>query len=99
MLARAIEAVSYHLVSYSAWVVVYCVLRDDYGYQNQSQFERDVIALPFKKQMKDCPEGTVSKTMSNNDYLYRPIDKWPPDSKFTKFAGNLRAAIQAELVK
>lgn len=99
VLARAIEAVSYHLVSYSAWVVVYCVLRDDYGYQNQSQFERDVVALPFKKKMKDCPEGTVSKTMSNNDYLYLSIDKWPPDSKFTKFAGDLRTAIQAELAK
>lgn len=99
VLVRAIESVSYHLVSYSAWVVVYCVLRDDYGYQNQSQFERDVIQLPFKKRLKDCPEGTVSKTMSNHNYLYSPIDKWPPDSKFTKFACDLRAAVKSELYK
>lgn len=99
VLARVIEAVSYHLSSYSAWTVVYCVLRDDYGYQNQSQFERDVVKLPFRKKMKDCPEGTISKTMSNNDFLYRPINKWPPDSKFTKFANDLRAAIQEELAK
>ena len=97
VLVRAIESVSYHLASYSAWTVVYCVLRDDYGYQNQSQFERDVVALPFRKKMKDCPEGTISRTLSNNDYLYLPINKWPPDSKFTKFANDLRAAIQAEL--
>jgi len=97
VLARAIEAVSYHLSSYSAWTVVFCVLRDDYGCQNQSQFERDVVQLPFKSPMKGCPEGTVSKTMSNNDFLYYPTSKWPPDSKFRKFANDLRGAIKAEL--
>lgn len=98
-LARAIEVVSYFLTKKSAWVVVFCVLRDDYGYQNQSQFERDVLKLPFKKKMKDCPDGTISRTMSNNNYLYSPIDKWPPDKNFTKFAADLRAAIDAELAK
>ena len=96
-LASAIESISYHLSSYSAWAVVYCVLRDDYGFQNQSQFERDVPSLPFKKQMKECPEGTVSKTMSNNDYMQKPIDRWPPDKKFTKVAKDIRSAIKAEL--
>lgn len=99
VLVKAIEAVSYHFSSQSAWAAVYGVLRDDYDYQNKSQFERDVAALPFKKKVMDCPKDTISKTMRNNDYLYSPIEKWPADSKFTKFANDLRAAIKAELFK
>lgn len=99
VLVRAIEAVGYHLTSQSRWAVVYCVLRDDYGYENQSEFERDVVNLPFAKQMKDCPAGTISKTMSNHNFMYAPVSKWAPDEKFTKFAADFRAAINAELAK
>ena len=99
VLARAIESVSYHLSSQSAWAVVYCVLRDDYGYMNQRQFERDVLTLPFSKTMKECPDGTVSKTLSNNSYMQRSVDHWPADKKFSKFAHALRTAIDKESTK
>ena len=98
VLAKAIETTSYHLSTKSAWVVVYCVLCYDYHYElNQTQFELFVRKLPFEKKLKDCPEGTISRTMSNHDFLGKPIDKWPPENKFTIFAKDLKMAIESAL--
>lgn len=99
VLARAIENVSFYMTKKSAWAVVFCVLRDDYDYQNQAEFERRTKTLPLKMKMQDCPEGTISSTFNYNKYMILRIDKWPIDKKFTKFALELRAAIQAELNK
>lgn len=98
VLAKAIEATSYHLTTKSAWVVVYCVLCYDYHYElNQTQFELFVKKLPFKKNLKDCPEGTISSTMRNHAFLKYHIDKWPPENKFTLFAKELKMAIESAL--
>jgi hypothetical protein len=99
VLAKAIENVSFYMTKKSAWAVVFCVLRDYYNYQNQADFERHVKILPLKGKMPDCSEGTISSTFRDNKYMILRIDKWPIDKKFTKFALELRAAIQAELNK
>lgn len=99
VLARAIENVSFYMSKKSAWAVVFCVLRDYYNYQNQADFERHVKMLPLKGKMPDCSEGTISSTLRDNKYMILRIDKWPINKKFTKFALELRAAIQAELNK
>lgn len=98
VLIEALKSVGSFLTTDSTWTAVYCVLRDDYGIQNQSQFERDVQKFGLKKLAK-CPDGTVSRTIANNVYLSLSIEDWPSDKKFTKLAAALREAIKAELAK
>lgn len=102
VLARAIEAVRAHINSKSKWASVFCVLRDDYGYQyNMSQFERYVKNLPFMKKVRQCSKGTISKTLSNHKFLKKPIDKWKPsdNEQFIVLANEFRKAIEEELSK
>lgn len=98
VLARAIEAVRAHINSKSMWASVYCVMRDDYGNNVMKQFEDDMMKLPFKEDLQ-CSEGTISRTMSNHKFLRMPIEKWPPQNKFTKLAKKIREAIEEELSK
>lgn len=97
LLVQAIEKWSVYLNTQSAWAVVYCVLRDDFGYTNVAQFERDIVQLPFNKKLPDCPKDTVSKTLSNNPYMRKAISAWPPDKGFTKAAQALRDALEQVL--
>ena len=74
----AIEAVQSFFWAQSAWAVVYCVCRDHLEMtDNMSEFERRVAELPFTKRVVECPEGTVRKAFTNNDYLRYPITRWP----------------------
>ena len=51
----------------SSWAVVFCVCRDYFKYvDSMSQFERDF----------HCPEGLLSSTFRNNDYMRLHVDKW-----------------------
>ena len=77
-LARAIEAVQSFFWAQSSWAVVYCVCRDHLEMtNNMSEFERMVEALPFTKHVVECPEGTIRRAISNNDYMSRAIHRWP----------------------
>ena len=97
ILVRAIESVSHLMNSQSAWAAIFCVLRDDFGYSNQSAFERRINGLKFKKKMKSCPTDTISSTFSNNDYLSKPIETWPKEKKFFKLADAFRQKLTEEL--
>ena len=99
ILIKALESCYTYFNSKSAWAAVFCVMRDDYGYQNMSDFERNIAQLSFFKISKQCPLGTISKALSDNLYMKKPIKTWPASSKFTKFAKALRQAIQEELSK
>jgi|GEM_PF-4468201 len=94
LLVKAFEEWASFLNSQSAWTVAFCVLRDEFGYTNASQFERDLAQLKFNKMLPDCPSGTISKTLSNNKYMTRPITKWPVDKKYTKSAQTLKSIIK-----
>lgn len=97
ILVRAIESVSHLMNSQSAWAAIFCVLRDDFGYSNQSAFERKIKELKFKKNMYPCPKDTISSTFSNNDYMVKLIDKWPEEKKFFKLADAFRQKLTEEL--
>ena len=97
ILTRAIESVSHLMNSHSAWAVIYCVMRDDFGSDNKSAFERRINGLKFKKKMKTCPKDTISSTFSNNDYLSKPIETWPKEKKFFKLADAFRQKLAEEL--
>lgn len=77
-LGYAVEEVQAGFWGQSSWAVVFCVCRDMYGgTTNASQFERDVQALAKTHHFnKECPKGTVSRTISDNPYMTKPVDKW-----------------------
>lgn len=77
-LGYAVEEVQAGFWGQSSWAVVFCVCRDLFGgTNNASQFERDVQALAKKHQFSfKCPKGTVSRTISDNPYMQKPVDKW-----------------------
>lgn len=77
-LASAVEEVQNSFWAQSAWAVVFCVGRDLFGgTDNASQFERQVQALAKNHQFdRKCPDGTVSRTISNNPYMKKHVGKW-----------------------
>lgn len=96
LLFEAIEKCSVHIISKSSWAAVFGVLRDDYGYDNATQFERELSRMKFTKNLPDCPAGTISKTFSNNDYLKNEIEAWY-EGKFSDLAAAFRKAIKEVL--
>ncbi|MBQ8602572.1 MAG: hypothetical protein IJ413_08520 [Bacteroides sp.] len=76
-LAKAVEECQPFFWAKSAWAVVFCVCRDYYGVpDNVSAFEKRIRILPFSKPIEAYSVGTIQKTISNNDYMKRHIDKW-----------------------
>lgn len=93
LLIKSIEKCSAFLTTNSGWAVVFCVLRDDFGFDNTRQFERDIVELHFTKKLPGCPKETVSKTIRNNPYMYDSVNKWPSDKKLTKAAKAFRETL------
>lgn len=78
-LARAIEDTQEYFWGNSAYAVVFCVCRDDFGMQpNKSAFERMVELLPYKSVPSyRCPTGTIANAFANNNLIYsEKVDKW-----------------------
>lgn len=97
MLAKAIDEWAAQMSTQSAWAVVYCVVRDFYGYdKTMSQFERDASELPLTKQVPRCPKETVGKTINNNRYMEGHINGWPQDEKFTPAAHALHEEVERQ---
>ena len=78
-LARAIEDTQEYFWGNSAYAVVFCVCRDDFGMQpNKSAFERMVELLPYKSVPSyRCSTGTIANAFANNSLIYsEKVDKW-----------------------
>ena len=78
-LARAIEDTQEYFWGNSAYAVVFCVCRDDFGMQpNKSAFERMVELLPYKSVTSyRCSTGTIANAFANNSLIYsEKVDKW-----------------------
>ena len=78
-LARAIEDTQEYFWGNSAYAVVFCVCRDDFGMQpNKSAFERMVEQLQYSRARSyDCPTGTIANAFANNNLIYsEKVDKW-----------------------
>ncbi len=77
-LARAIEQSQAFFWGNSAYAVLFCLLRDEYGIaDNMSMFEAKVEALPYSKERSyTCPKGTIINAFSNNPIYRQHIDKW-----------------------
>lgn len=78
VLRSAIEACQEYIWGSSAYAVMFGVVRDDFGYQdNMSMFERDVQAVGEKMKLRySCPQGTLASAFSNNPFLKSRSERW-----------------------
>ena len=76
-LANIILDMQIHFWGNSSYAVLFCILRDFYGYpDNRTQYEKDMQALPYgRKPSFDCTTGVVSSTFSDNPFMKLPVDK------------------------
>lgn len=97
-LARAIEQSQAFFWGNSAYAVLFCLLRDEYGIaDNMSLFETRVEALPYSGERSyTCPKGTIINAFSNNPIYRQPIDKWKEkaNSRVLKLLDELKLQLE-----
>jgi len=98
-LARAIENSQEMFWANSAYAVVYCLCRDDFGWNmSQTAFEQRVEQLPYqKKRDYKCPKGTIANAMSDNAVYRLPCGRWQQagaPQRVMKLLGRLRSELK-----
>lgn len=72
LLEKAVKAVKKYIWGNAAYAVLFCVCRDEYGWQdNVSLFERQLILMDIS-----IPSGTLNAAISRNPYMRQPVSKW-----------------------
>lgn len=72
LLDEAVKGVKEFIWGNAAYAVLFCVCRDDYGWQdNVSLFERRLALLGI-----NIPAGTLNAAISRNPYMRQPVSKW-----------------------
>ena len=97
MLARAIENYQRYFWANSAYAVLYCICRDDYTMMiSHADFENLVRTLPYKKDVRNCPAGTIANAFSDNPIFNEHIDDWDKFSPMKRII-KLRDALRKEM--
>lgn len=72
LLGKAVGGVREYIWGHAAYAVLFCVCRDEYGWQdNASYFERQLQLLGI-----NIPAGTLNAAISRNPYMRQPLGKW-----------------------
>ena len=72
LLGKAVGGVKEYIWGHAAYAVLFCVCRDEYGWQdNASYFERQLQLLGI-----NIPAGTLNAAISRNPYMRQPLGKW-----------------------
>ena len=72
LLGKAVGGVKEYIWGNAAYAVLFCVCRDEYGWQdNASYFERQLSLLGI-----NIPAGTLNAAISRNPYMRQPLGKW-----------------------
>ena len=72
LLGKAVGGVKEYIWGHAAYAVLFCVCRDEYGWQdNASYFERQLSLLEI-----NIPAGTLNAAISRNPYMRQPVGKW-----------------------
>ena len=72
LLGKAVGGVKEYIWGHAAYAVLFCVCRDEYGWQdNASYFERQLQLLEI-----NIPAGTLNAAISRNPYMRQPVGKW-----------------------
>lgn len=77
-LASVIEQCQSYFWGNSAYAVLFCLLRDEYGMpDNMSLFETRVEQLHYTRQRDYvCPKGTLSNAFSDNKIYKIHVSRW-----------------------
>ncbi len=77
-LAKAASAVQQYMWGASAYAVLFCELRDHWGYaNNMAEFEREIESIADELHLDyRCKAGTLSDAFRNNPYLEKPVERW-----------------------
>ena len=77
-LADIILEMQIHFWGNSSYAVLFCILRDFYGYpDNRTQYEKEMQALPYERKPSfECTTGVVSSTFSDNPFMKLPVESW-----------------------
>ena len=71
LLGKAVGGVKEYIWGHAAYAVLFCVCRDEYGWQdNASYFERQLQLLEI-----NIPPGTLNAAISRNPYMRQPLGK------------------------
>ena len=99
LLAQAIENCQQYFWGNSAYVVVFCLCRDDLKRNlSQTGFEKMVEKLPYTKQRDyKCPSGTIANAFSDNPICREDINEWEnfdPLPRIIKLRDELRKELK-----
>lgn len=98
ILARSIENCQEYFWANSAYAVPYCICRDDFKMTiSYADFEDLLEKLPFKKDIRKCPAGTIANAFSDNPIFNEHIDTWEKFKPMTRII-KLRDALRKELI-
>ncbi len=96
-LARAIENCQTYFWANAAYAVVFCICRDDYKMKlTYNDFEDLVVELPFSKNVRKCPTGTIGNAFSDNPVYNERISDWDNFNPAARII-RLRDALRKEL--
>lgn len=78
VLGQAIKQVEKYFWAQSSYAVIFCAVRDYYGYaDNATLFENDIRSMASVLGLQfACPPNTISSAMHNNPYLKLHVSKW-----------------------
>jgi hypothetical protein len=97
-IGRCILAVQKYFWGSSCYAILYCVLRDRFGYDKKMKcLENDIRALSKEMHFDYvCPNNTISNTFYHNKFMRYHIDKWEgrqANSRATDLVDNVFDAI------
>lgn len=78
IMVKAIKEVQYLFWAQSSYSIIFCVMRDEYGYgDNCKLFEEEMLSISLREKLDYlCPSNTIASSFYNNSYLKLPISRW-----------------------
>lgn len=95
LIGKCVRSIQAYVWGKSSYATIYCVCRDSYDYDlSTTQFEHDL-----QQEGIDCPDGTISSTFYNNDFLHHKVEKWQSmgvKGRVIKLAEEFKKAVESE---
>ena len=78
IMVKAIKEVQHLFWAQSSYAIIFCVMRDEYGYgDNCKLFEEEMLSISKREKLDyPCPSNTIASSFYNNSYLKLHINRW-----------------------
>ncbi len=98
VLTKALIACSSFITKQSEWAAVYCLLRDEYGYDKKPFiFIKLINNLKLPEKMPKCPKDSFYSSFRDNSFLRDNIKDWDAKEPYLKIVLAVKEAIEKEL--